>query len=728
VHISRRQSDKSDLGLDVTAAQMQISINLIRFLMDKDIEINYVVLAEGAAKIVLPQRTTQQESSSALINIDNVEFQNFRVQIDNNVVDVQQVSLKMMHYENASTLSAKGNFTLLTGEIARLHPILKAPAKAKVQFVLDGEKTRINESEITLSGTHIEFSGYISPKIVSLEARCKAGKIENSAHYFVPQDSKIKNPAGKIKAAVKITGTQGIAGRLQIEGSAAIDKAKMQVAEYPLEIDNSALHFSATDMTKAKTYTCNLSNTNVRWADFAALVDAKISNLETPHIVSQMSVSGGLHSLSDVFEKGSVEGQVTIDFHGTDLNHIEKLQSELQIKDATATIQQKRYHFEGPVAVTQHEINTSGLQIDCDYGQGIFKGKIHNYMAIAQEKSHETVGVRGQLTTKYLNVDSILNTNTKNSENALPTFRIKIETDADKLLLFNNLYTATNCLFQYQEDKISITNIRSNAFNGQIFGAVLINTTKPHNFLHCNVDFNAIEIEKIPYFNAYFKQGSLLGSLSGNVVMNSPLTDKGWDVQKMEGTANIAVDNGRMVNFEPIQSLSNYVKKESLTNVRFLTVKNTFTIADGAIHIPGMEIRSSALNTFVEGTHHFNGDFDYRIVLFFSEIMRGKAQSLDNPIKDGKTKIFLTAVQKNGKFKMDYTTDIGKNVKATFEKEKKSFTEAKNKTEDKNQPSPIVIDRDLDEVQSEKKAQQPEKAKAKPQQEKPAVEVVWDDE
>jgi hypothetical protein len=162
-------------------------------------------------------------------------------------------------------------------------------------------------------------------------------------------------------------------------------------------------------------------------------------------------------------------------------------------------------------------------------------------------------------------------------------------------------------------------------------------------------------------------------------------------------------------------------------------MKNTVTISDGALHIPQMEIRSSALNTYIGGTHYFNGDFNYNITLFFSELLRSKAQKLENPIKEGKTKVFLTAVQRNGKLTIDYATDIGKNVKAIIQKEQKALKEAQQETSNAttgNAGKPAIsIDHEFSSGNADEPAATTKEEKPKPEKkkEKSAVNIEWDD-
>jgi hypothetical protein len=677
------------------------------------------------------------------IDLDKVDIQEFNVWIGNNLVDIEQMELGLRQKDESILASVDGNIELRRGKIAGLHPILRLPAKVRVRMSMNGSRVEFSRSEIVLADTRMRFAGYISSTKVGVRAECKNVQIEKFVHYFLPQDTgnAIENLQGRAKVSVDISGEHGISGVLQVDGSGAL---KNVGAEYmwnnskeKIEIVGANVVFSSPDMMNLQRYVCDISDADVRMKNFAAAANGKISNFEIPYIIVDANVSGGLSSVDDIFERGESRGSVHAEFVGKDFV-VENLKAKLQISDAVANLQNRRYYLDGRVNVSLTDIIVPDMNFRCDAGEGVLKAKVHNYMSLRYNNPDEIVRISGDISANKIYADSIFNMfnfksttkNSKNSKNNMPQVKIKLDVRAEQLLVINDLYRKMSFMVQYNKDKLLIKNLVGNGFGGNIFGNASVMMTKQNSGLTGNIYFRDIQIDKISYLDKYFTSGSLLGRMSGSIDIKAPLGGKRWDVNKVNGHFNFRIEDGQMINFKPIEPLEKYVKREHLKDVHFLTLTNTLTIADGAVHIPQMEVRSSALNTYIEGTYYFNGDFNYHITLFFSELLRGKAQRLENPIKEGKTKVFLHATRKNGNFSMDYDTDISRKIKSSLQQEQTSLTKAKNKIRDKErdkdkQPSIAIEHEDIQQPPQKNHQNKSPDGKKK---EESAVAIEWDDD
>ena len=79
------------------------------------------------------------------------------------------------------------------------------------------------------------------------------------------------------------------------------------------------------------------------------------------------------------------------------------------------------------------------------------------------------------------------------------------------------------------------------------------------------------------------------------------------------------IEEGELIDFEPLENLSSFVSIDDLKHVKFSTLENTIEIEDEVLTIPAMEIKSSALSVFLSGTHTFTQEIDYRIKLLLSD-------------------------------------------------------------------------------------------------------------
>jgi hypothetical protein len=126
------------------------------------------------------------------------------------------------------------------------------------------------------------------------------------------------------------------------------------------------------------------------------------------------------------------------------------------------------------------------------------------------------------------------------------------------------------------------------------------------------------------------------------------------ELNSIKTHANITIENGRLVNYSPMQSLSAFLKVEDLSDIRFATLQNQVDIANQVIYIPSMEIKSSALDLQLMGTHTFNNDLEYHFTIALADLMASKFKKrnkgYDNqaefgPVEDdnrGRTKVYVS--------------------------------------------------------------------------------------
>jgi hypothetical protein len=126
------------------------------------------------------------------------------------------------------------------------------------------------------------------------------------------------------------------------------------------------------------------------------------------------------------------------------------------------------------------------------------------------------------------------------------------------------------------------------------------------------------------------------------------------DLNSIKTHADVTIENGRLVNFSPMQSLSSFLKVEDLQDIRFQTLHNQIDIANEVIYIPGMEIKSSALDLQLMGTHTFDNEIDYHFTIALADLVAAKFKKhnkgYDNqaefgPVEDdgrGKTKVYVS--------------------------------------------------------------------------------------
>ena len=76
---------------------------------------------------------------------------------------------------------------------------------------------------------------------------------------------------------------------------------------------------------------------------------------------------------------------------------------------------------------------------------------------------------------------------------------------------------------------------------------------------------------------------------------------------------NLTVNDGALINFTPLQAAGKFLDNKDLNNVRFATVRNSFTLMDSRITIPLMNVESTVGQMLIEGEQGLDGSYLYLV-------------------------------------------------------------------------------------------------------------------
>jgi hypothetical protein len=176
----------------------------------------------------------------------------------------------------------------------------------------------------------------------------------------------------------------------------------------------------------------------------------------------------------------------------------------------------------------------------------------------------------------------------------------------------------------------------------------------------------------------------------------------------------LKIEDGELIEFEPMYNLSDYVSLDELKNVKFATLENKIRIENEKIIIPEMDIHSTALSVHVSGTHSFNNIMDYKVRLLLSDVLGKKV--------DERKSINLNELEHNH----DGKTTIQLRMKGHVDKPKISLDKLKLKEDVLTE-----IKKETEEIKNiieEKILNKPNSKKEKIKEEDSDIEINWDDE
>jgi len=214
---------------------------------------------------------------------------------------------------------------------------------------------------------------------------------------------------------------------------------------------------------------------------------------------------------------------------------------------------------------------------------------------------------------------------------------------------------------QMRNKILSVADIAMLTCRGRVTGQVNINAqADKYSLLQAKARLEKVDVKMLFTQFGNFGQDDLIdenleGLVSSDVIYASSMKNNlDIDLNSIKTHADIIIENGRLVNYSPMQSLSTFLKVEDLSDIRFATLHNQIDIAGQVIYIPAMEIKSSALDLQLMGTHTFDNDVDYHFTLALADLMASKFKKrnkgYDNqaqfgPVEDdgrGRTKVFVS--------------------------------------------------------------------------------------
>lgn len=119
--------------------------------------------------------------------------------------------------------------------------------------------------------------------------------------------------------------------------------------------------------------------------------------------------------------------------------------------------------------------------------------------------------------------------------------------------------------------------------------------------------------------------GTLTATVNGNIRVYPDLVP---DLDQSEIHLDVEVLNGKLVNYEPMKLLSDYMGNKDLTNIRFDTITNHIDLTNGVLSIPSMDIESTLGHYEISGSHDLDHKLEYFLRIPWKTIREGARSKL----------------------------------------------------------------------------------------------------
>jgi AsmA-like C-terminal region len=462
------------------------------------------------------------------------------------------------------------------------------------------------------------------------------------------------------------------------------------------EDENSGLHFFSF---------------SGKWNDIAVKADTiTITNLRRPLLACDLHSGFELNKLNELagsstiqFGKGSAALNVL--FRGPlskDDSTNTNIDGTLDVDTAAVTYLPyglQLANCSGRLRFKDQDFFVDHMEAHAGSSKILVKGAIKNLVSLL-DKDPENVQIDWSVSSPHLDLHDLISlagqpTDTHAAHAEKSPFS-KTSTQVDRLLkdgTIHLLLEATDLSYQkfsgahakaelfFRDNEIRLTNMLVQQESGSISfsGKIRRQSGKAGNPLTIQSHIDQADISRIfASFNNFGQQGlvskNLKGKLTADIVMSGRLTDKAVLVQNsLKGTINFSLKNGQLVNYEPMEKINESVlKKRDLSEIRFAELKNQLDVDTTTVYVHRMEIQSTAVTLFVEGTYDWKKGADFGIQVPLSNLKKRDQDAAPvNKGTDSKTGVSIHLRAKTG--------DDGK-LKVSWDPFKKALKNTKKKS------------------------------------------------
>lgn len=239
--------------------------------------------------------------------------------------------------------------------------------------------------------------------------------------------------------------------------------------------------------------------------------------------------------------------------------------------------------------------------------------------------------IAGFMSSDWLKIHELIRSDTSAQKN---TFELPKNINANvsaiiKDASFNKFHMSDfSAQLHLNQGVLKVNKVKLNSMSGEITGEVVLNQPSSDKLrMISTAKLNQINVRQLFYAFENFGQTTmrykhLRGKTSSEIYIRSewdlllnPITDQ------LYAFMDIQINDGELIDFEPMLLMSDYISVEELKRIRFNTLENQIEVKNRSVEIPFMEIRSSAMDIAGSGTHFFDNTVDYEIEFSLNEVM-----------------------------------------------------------------------------------------------------------
>ncbi len=374
-----------------------------------------------------------------------------------------------------------------------------------------------------------------------------------------------------------------------------------------------------------------------------------------------------------------VEGRLrdVADFKAQDLKAL-KITGTAALRDASLKLKGARHrvtHLDVDMALLGNDAAIHGLKGEFHGNPIKLNGRLNNLIPyLIFDDQHLVIQAQGS--SPRIDMAALLRSDNATAEApqdyilTLPaTIELDLTARVEELVFEAFSATAINGTIHMKDRVLRVSPMSFKTASGEVAGNLELDTRAKGKNASYPLVINATvqDIEMTQLFKEFQDFGQdfighrhLSGKTQATVAFNAPLSpDLKLDMDRLVCIVDVAIENGGIKGHKPLIDVADYLQSNKLispfvntrelrtrlADIRFSRLENQIQIRNGAVHIPSMEVKSTAMDIEISGTHWFDDRIDHHVNFRLGDLFR-MGKMTDNefgPVVDDGTgmRIFL---------------------------------------------------------------------------------------
>lgn len=655
-------------GLDdetlVQAENISFKVSLLGLFRSK-VDLHTIVIKNGTIRIVKNKSgqwnydifkkdtTTQNSSYNLSINTAILEHCDIQYLDQKDSIDVSIFALKTVLSasinEEAFVFKGAGNTILDSLTVGNSTYFVDKPARFNVQ--LDGDLTNetytFKESILELAGTPFEINGKIQfqekSSLYDLDIAANQSDLAQIVQLLPVESSDLYdqlNPKGKVDIAITYKGLSDIKNHPDLLLDVKLFDGGMRSRKFETNMEDvdATLYMEVKKRNTHYKFETQSGTLQGRPLQVSGEVDINPNSSYSINVNASFPLALTLSALGmDGIEQGSGD----IHLEEVHIRHGPKYRAPNQGSISATKLKGKLHGHSFEIPAIAIRLDRDQLFVDTFSLDG-FKSEISgsgvSNNVIAGVLSGKRMDHQYRLEAERLNLTELLSIfpeEEEEQESHVP--------DSDPLLagLDKGVYSLQFNLDEIRHRELNIDHLeghilmdagniqsemKARVFEGEIFAdfnGKLDTDLKLQGHLQGNgVSIRTLMAEAEEFDQDFITSQHLKGTLESKM-----LIDMSWDLdgnfkdQDLSVQAAMILTDGELIRLPMMEDFSTYVKVEDLRHIKFTKLHNLLEIRKGQLYIPEMFIQSNALNLTLAGTHSFENQMDYAILINAGQVM-----------------------------------------------------------------------------------------------------------